>query len=138
MKGLYKSSYTDVSKVIALYCKILHVFYTSILQSLILWCLYWYTLSAWEYMYSLRNGTVLWNQSFRVYYSGKDWSLQIMIQNKYNLKGTFSSGIDGALESTWNHDFNWKLLSEISLCIFLLMFSKFIWVTLIQKQQKYK
>ena len=48
-----------------------------------------------------------------------------------------SSGIDGALASTLNHDFNWKQLSEIILCIFLLMFSKFIWVTLIQKQQKY-
>ena len=54
------------------------------------------------------------------------------------LKGKFSSGIEGALASTLNHDFNWKQLSEIILCIFLLMFSKFIWVTLIQKQQKYK
>ena len=54
------------------------------------------------------------------------------------LKGKFSSGIEGALASTLNHDFNRKQLSEIILCIFLLMFSKFIWVTLIQKQQKYK
>ena len=53
------------------------------------------------------------------------------------LKGKFSSGIEGTLASTLNHDFNWKQLSEIILCIFLLMFSKFIWVTLIQKQQKY-
>ena len=55
-----------------------------------------------------------------------------------DLKGNFSSGIEGALASTLNHDFNWKQLSEIILCIFLLMFSKFIWVTLFQKQQKYK
>ena len=54
------------------------------------------------------------------------------------LKGKFSSGIEGALASTLNHDFIWNQLSEIILCIFLLMFSKFIWVTLIQKQQKYK
>ena len=53
------------------------------------------------------------------------------------LKGKFSSGIEGALASTLNHDFNWKQLSEIILRIFLLMFSKFIWVTLIQEQQKY-
>ena len=58
-----------------------------------------------------------------------------------DLKGNFSSGIEaleGALASTLNRDFNWKQLSEMILCIFLLMFSKFIWVTLIQKQQKYK
>ena len=42
------------------------------------------------------------------------------------LKGKFSSGIEGALASTLNHNFNWKQLSEIILCIFLLMFSKFI------------
>ena len=50
----------------------------------------------------------------------------------------FSSGIEGALASTLNHDFNWKQLSEMILCIYRLMLSKFIWVTLIQKQQKYK
>ena len=33
------------------------------------------------------------------------------------LKGKFSSGIEGALASTLNHDFNWKQLSEIILCI---------------------
>ena len=55
-----------------------------------------------------------------------------------NLKGKFNSGIEGTLASTLNHDFNWKQLLEMILCIFLLMFSKFIWVTLIQKQQKYK
>ena len=43
-----------------------------------------------------------------------------------SLKGKFSSGIEGALASTLNHDFNWKQLSEMILCIFLLMFSKFI------------
>ena len=54
------------------------------------------------------------------------------------LKGKFSSGIEGALASTLNCDFNWKQLSEMILWILLWMFSKFIWVTLIQKQQKYK
>ena len=42
------------------------------------------------------------------------------------LKGKFSSEIEGALASTLNHDFNWKQLSEMILCIFLVMFSKFI------------
>ena len=60
------------------------------------------------------------------------------IARMLRLKGKFSSGIEGALASTLNHDFNWKQLSEMILCIFLCMFSKFIWVTLIQKQQKYK
>ena len=36
------------------------------------------------------------------------------------LKGKFSSRIEGALASTLNHDFNWKQLSEMILCIFLL------------------
>ena len=67
----------------------------------------------------------------------QNWLLVWLISPR--LKGKFSSGIEGALASTLNHDFNWKqLLSEMILCIFLLMFSKFIWVTLIQKQQKYK
>ena len=52
--------------------------------------------------------------------------------------GGFSSGIEGALAWTLNHDFNWKQLSEMILCIIFLMFSKFIWVTLIQKQQEKK
>ena len=51
---------------------------------------------------------------------------EIMIRTKIVLKGKFSSGIEGALASTLNHDFNWKQLSEMILCIFLLMFSKFI------------
>ena len=34
------------------------------------------------------------------------------------LKGKFSSGIEGALASTLNRDFNWKQLSEMILCIF--------------------
>ena len=55
-----------------------------------------------------------------------------------SLKGKFSSGIEGALASTLHYDFNWKQLSEMMLCIVLLMFLKFICVTLIQKQQKYK
>ena len=45
------------------------------------------------------------------------------------LKEKFSSGIEGALASTLHHDFNWKQLSEMMLCIALLMFSKFICVT---------
>ena len=35
-----------------------------------------------------------------------------------SLKGKFSSGIEGALASTLNHNFNWKQLSEIIICIF--------------------
>ena len=35
-----------------------------------------------------------------------------------HLKGKFSSGIEGALASTLNHDFNWKQLSAMILCIF--------------------
>ena len=31
---------------------------------------------------------------------------------EYDLKGKFNSGIEGALASTLNHDFNWKQLSE--------------------------
>ena len=52
--------------------------------------------------------------------------LEIVLKTFVTLKGKFSSGIEGALASTLNHDFNWKQLSEIILCIFLLMFSKFI------------
>ena len=44
---------------------------------------------------------------------------------QYCLKGKFSSGIEGALASTLNRDFNWKQLSEMIISIFLLMFSKF-------------
>ena len=55
-----------------------------------------------------------------------------------SLKGKFSSGIEDALASILNRDFNWKQLSEMILCIFWGDFSKFILVTLIQKQQKYK
>ena len=46
---------------------------------------------------------------------------QVMIACKFMhtiLKGKFSSGIEGALASTLNRDFNWKQLSEIILCIF--------------------
>ena len=62
--------------------------------------------------------------------------LHNFINNAFKEK--FSSGIEGALASTLNRDFNWKQVPEMILCIFLLMFSKFISVTLIQKQQKYK
>ena len=34
------------------------------------------------------------------------------------LKGKFSSGIEGALASTLNHDFNWKQLSEMIFVFF--------------------
>ena len=40
------------------------------------------------------------------------------------LKGKFSSGIEGSLASTLNYDFNWKQLSYIILCIFLLILFK--------------
>ena len=40
------------------------------------------------------------------------------------LKGKFSSGIEVALASTLNHDFNWKELSEMILCIFSFDFFK--------------
>ena len=42
------------------------------------------------------------------------------------LKGKFSSGIEGALASTLNHDFNWKQLSEMILCIFLDVFKVYL------------
>ena len=43
------------------------------------------------------------------------------------LKEKFSRrGIEGVLAPTLNHDSNWKQLSEMILCIFLLIFSKFI------------
>ena len=51
---------------------------------------------------------------------------EISFHCSHALKGKFSSGIEGALASTLNRDFNWKQLSEMILCIFLLMFSKFI------------
>ena len=58
--------------------------------------------------------------------------------NALHLKGKFSSGIEGASSINIKSRFYWKQLSETILCICLLMFLKFIWVTLIQKQQKYK
>ena len=39
-------------------------------------------------------------------------------QSINSLKGKFSSGIEGALTSTLNHDFNWKQLSEMILHFF--------------------
>ena len=65
--------------------------------------------NALEYM--ILNGVVL---------------LNVNIKDLQALKEKFSSGIESALASTLNHDFNWKQLSEMILCIFLLMFSKFI------------
>ena len=56
---------------------------------------------------------------------GHTWCL-LEVCHMHPLKGKFSSGIEGALASKLNRDFNWKQLSEIILCIFLLMFSKFI------------
>ena len=53
-------------------------------------------------------------------------TVHINLLKRLLLKGKFSSGIEGALASTLNHDFNWKQQSEMILCIFLLMFSKFI------------
>ena len=40
------------------------------------------------------------------------------------LKGKFSSGIEGALALTLNHDFNWKQLSE-KICLFRFSFGVF-------------
>ena len=42
------------------------------------------------------------------------------------LKGKFSSGREGALASTLNHDFNWKQLSEMILCIFCDVFKVYL------------
>ena len=42
------------------------------------------------------------------------------------LKGKFSSGIEGALASTLNRDFNWKHLSEMILCIFFDVFKVYL------------
>ena len=70
-----------------------------------------------------------WRKAVRIY---------SQIINVNNLKGKFSSGVEGTLTSTLNRDFNWKQPSEMILCILFVMFSKFIWVTLIQKQQKKK
>ena len=68
--------------------------------------------AVWRWRVSSENG---------LYPFSSSWDI-------WDLKGKFSSGIEGTLASTLNHDFNWKQLSEMILCIFLLMFSKFIWV----------
>ena len=46
-------------------------------------------------------------------------SESIVFEMCFGLKGKFSSGIEGALASTLNHDFNWEQLSEMILCNFL-------------------
>ena len=43
-----------------------------------------------------------------------------------DLKGKFSSGIEGALASTLNHNFNWKQLSEMILCNFFDVFKVYL------------
>ena len=46
----------------------------------------------------------------------------IICQSDYEgmeLKGKFSSGIEGALASTLNRDFNWKQLLKTILCIYV-------------------
>ena len=70
----------------------------------------------------------LYSKGIQFGLAGYKWTLKL-------LKGKFSSGIEGALASTLNHDFNWKQLSEMILCIFCDVFK--VWVTMIQKQQKY-
>ena len=45
-----------------------------------------------------------------------DYEFELNITFELCLKGKFSSGIEGALASTLNRDFNWKQLSEIILC----------------------
>ena len=42
------------------------------------------------------------------------------------LKGKISSGIEGALASTLNRDFNWKQRSEMILCIFFYVFKVYL------------
>ena len=42
------------------------------------------------------------------------------------LKGKFSCGIEGALASTLNRDFNWKQLSEIILCTIFYVFKVYL------------
>ena len=42
------------------------------------------------------------------------------------LKEKFSSGIEGALASKLNRDFNWKQLSEIILCILCDVFKVYL------------
>ena len=42
------------------------------------------------------------------------------------LKGKISSGIEGALASTFIHDFNWKQRSEIIICIFCDVFAVYL------------
>ena len=67
----------------------------------------------------MQRENVKWNKW------GEKWEkvwVSIEPSKTEQLKGKFSSGIEGALVSTLNHDFNWKQLSEIILCIFLLMF----------------
>ena len=62
------------------------------------------------------------------------WTWSIHMQRysitKWNresvLKGKFSSGIEGALASTLNGDFNWKQLSEMILCIFCDVFKVYL------------
>ena len=53
-------------------------------------------------------------------------SMGMSWQHQTNLKGKFSSGIEGALASTLNHDFNWKQLSELILCIFFDVFKVYL------------
>ena len=43
-----------------------------------------------------------------------------------SLKGKFSSGIEGALASTLNRDFNWKQLSDMIICIFFYVFKVYL------------
>ena len=46
--------------------------------------------------------------------------------NIFLLKGKFSSGIEGALASALNCDFNWKQLSEMILCSFCDVFKVYL------------
>ena len=80
---------------------------------------------------------IICNANFRAHTNPLFYDNQILkLEDVYyvqlgSLKGKFSSGIEGALASTLHHDFNWKQLSEMMLCIVILMFSKFICVILI-------
>ena len=57
-------------------------------------------------------------------------------QDVFCLKGKFSSGIEGALASTLNHDFNRKQLSEMILWIFFDVFKVYL-SNIDSEQEKY-
>ena len=65
-----------------------------------------------------------------VHHSAPTCKLHLNFNHKLNfipiLKGKFSSGIEGALASTLNRDFNWKQLSDMILCVFCDVFKVYL------------